>query len=114
MRTYTIKITGSGTAAHIATRLLEIAGQLHNEVNSGGENIEMEAEDDILFTEITQEPPDETAMYRVKLSHPDPQGADGHYVNGYLAWEGVIQEYELPSARRKAKLFNGKIERVQP
>lgn len=52
---YEIKITGSGTAGQIASRLYEVAARLHNTVNSGSEDIEMEAEDDILFTEIKEE-----------------------------------------------------------
>lgn len=51
-------------------------------------------------------------MYRIKLTAPDPQGAAGHIKDGYLAVNGVIQWYELPYARRKAQLFNGKMERV--
>lgn len=55
MKTYTIKITGSGTASHIATRLYEVAANVHNIVNSGDDDIEMEVEDDVLFTEIAEE-----------------------------------------------------------
>lgn len=55
MKTYTIKITGSGTSGQIASRLYEIAAHIHNTVNSGSDDIEMEAEDDILFTEIAEE-----------------------------------------------------------
>lgn len=52
---YNIKITGSGTAGQIASRLYEVAAFLHNQVNSGDYNIERKWEDDILFTEITEE-----------------------------------------------------------
>lgn len=55
MKTYTIKITGSGTAKQIAARLYEVAANIHNSVNAGDYDIEMEAEDDILFTEILEE-----------------------------------------------------------
>jgi len=55
MKTFEIKITGNGTAPQIATRLYEIAAQVHNTVNSGDYDIEMEVEDDILFTEITED-----------------------------------------------------------
>ena len=55
MTQYTIKITGSGTAKQIAQRLYEVAAHVYNTVNTGDGNIECEAEDDILFTEITEE-----------------------------------------------------------
>lgn len=55
MKTYTIKITGSGTASQIAARLYEVAANVHNIVNSGDDDIEMEVEDDVLFTEIAEE-----------------------------------------------------------
>lgn len=55
MKTFTIKITGSGTAPQIAARLNDIAREIHNKVNFGDHDIEMEAEDDILFTEIMEE-----------------------------------------------------------
>jgi len=55
MKTYEIKITGSGTASQIASRLYEVAAHVHNTVNMGDKNIEMKSEDDILFTEIKEE-----------------------------------------------------------
>lgn len=58
-KTYTIKITGSGTAEQITQRLQEISGHLYNKVHTIWRedplDIEMKAEDDILFTEITEE-----------------------------------------------------------
>lgn len=57
MKNFTIKITGSGTASQIASRLYEVAANLHNDVCCYGlKDIEMESEDDILFTEIMEEP----------------------------------------------------------
>lgn len=60
MKTYTIKITGSGTAEQISQRLYEVAANLYNSVHTIWRedplNIEMEAEDDILFTEIAKQP----------------------------------------------------------
>lgn len=52
MKTYQIKITGSGTAEQIASRLYEIVANIYGNKDT---DITMKSEDSILFTEIAEE-----------------------------------------------------------
>ena len=54
MKTYTIKITGSGTVDQLAVRLIEIGRDLQV-INVYGGDPEREEEDSVLFTEITED-----------------------------------------------------------
>lgn len=53
--TYTVRITGSGTAGQVAASLYDIARELHNLINGGDNDIEMIREDETLMCEITEE-----------------------------------------------------------
>ena len=81
MKTFKISITGSGTAGHIASRLYEIAAKVHNLVNSGEENIEMEFQDDILTASIIDENPQDKNKTKVVFlhEHETEQGIPGIY-----------------------------------
>lgn len=48
--------------------------------------------------------------YRIKLNHRDDN--DTNQINGYLAWNGEIVEMSRRHAIKKAKLFDGRIEKV--
>ena len=56
-KTFTVKITGSGTASHLASRLYEIGARAHNITNFGGEDIAIiqPPDDGILTVEIVEE-----------------------------------------------------------
>ena len=54
MRTYEIKITGSGTLNQLTTRLLEIARELQITEVYGGE-VERETEDSVLMCKVEEE-----------------------------------------------------------
>ena len=54
MRTYEIKITGSGTLNQLTTRLLEITRELQIAEVYGGE-VERETEDGILMYKVEEE-----------------------------------------------------------
>ena len=62
------------------------------------------------FKGVEVTPVSPVKRYRVKLNHPEILGSSP--VNGYLAFCGVVQEYGLSEARRKAKWFNGTVESV--
>lgn len=65
------------------------------------------------FKGVEVTPVSPVKRYRVKLINPEwlSKSSNSH-VNGYLAFCGVVQEYGLSEARRKAKWVNGTVEPV--
>ena len=55
MNNYSLTITANGTASQVASRLIEFAAKVHNEVNAGRDIVRMTADDSVFFAVLERE-----------------------------------------------------------